>query len=57
MENYEDFIGIREFLERLNTDFFTNPFTTDTGKPANNIPSLDDIDNEGNVSTCQSLNY
>ena len=38
-------------------DFFCNPFTTYTGTPAKNIPSLDEIDNEGIVSTCQNLNY
>ena len=38
-------------------DFFSNPFTTDTGVPANNIPYLDDIDNKGLVYTFRSLNY
>ena len=50
-------IGIREFLERIAVDCFNNTFTTDTGKPEKNIPYLDDIDNEGTVSTCRSLNY
>ena len=32
-------------------------FTTDPGTPTKNITSLDDIDNEGTVYTCWSLNY
>ena len=54
-DHYDNFIGIRELLEQIAADCFNNPFTTDTGTPAKNIPSLDDIDNEGNVSTCRSL--
>ena len=55
--HYNKFMGIRELLERITSDCFNNYFTTDTGTLADNIPSLDDIDNEGTVSTCRSLNY
>ena len=44
MEHYKKFIVIREFSERLAMDCFSNPFTTYTGTPANNIPSLNEID-------------
>ena len=55
--HYGNFIGIREFSERIAADCLNNLFTTDTGTPAKNIYSPDDIDNEGTVSTCRSLNY
>ena len=38
-------------------DFFNNYSTAETGTPAKKIPSLDEIDNEGTVSTYQSLKY
>ena len=38
-------------------DWSSNKFTTDTQAPENNTPSLDEIDNEGTVSTCWILNY
>ena len=44
-------------MERISVDRFNNTFTTDTGNPEKNTPSLDYIDNEGNVSTCRSLKY
>ena len=56
-DRYNKFIGIREFLERIAVGCFNNPFTTDTGTPEKNIPSLDDIDNEGTIPTCWILNY
>ena len=43
-DHYDKFIGIREFLERIAIDCFCNTFTTDTGDPEKNIPSLDGID-------------
>ena len=43
-DQYINFIVIREFLEQLAMDCFSNPFTTDTGTQLNNIPSLCDID-------------
>ena len=43
-DHYDNFIGIREFLEQLALDCFKNPFSTDTGTPANNIPPLDEVD-------------
>ena len=56
-DHNDKFINIRELLERIAYDWFNNIFKTDTGTPENNIPSLDDIDNEGTVSTCCSLHY
>ena len=44
-------------MEQISDDCFNNPFKTDTGTPAKNIPSLDEIDNKGTVSTCRSLIY
>ena len=55
--HYDKFIGIRELSKRIASDFFNNPFTTDTGTLGNNIPSLDEIDNEGTVFTYRRLNY
>ena len=55
--HYDKFIGIRKFLELIAVDCFNNNFTTDTGNLANNIPSLDNIDNEGTVHTCRRLDY
>ena len=54
---YNKFIGIREFLEQIPVDCFNDNFTTDTGVPEKNIPSLDYIDNKVIVYTYQSLNY
>ena len=56
-DHYNKFIGIREFLEIIDADCFNTPFTTDTGTPEKKIPSLDDIDKKGTVSTYLSLNY
>ena len=55
--HYEKNIGIRELSEQITVDFFNNTLTTDKETPEKNIPSLDDIDNEGTVYTCQILNY
>ena len=38
-------------------DCFSNIFTPDKGNLANKISSLDDIDNEGTVSTYRRLKY
>ena len=43
--HHDKFIGIREFSELISADCFNNYFTTNTGMPENNIPSLDGIDN------------
>ena len=56
-DHYENFIGIREFLEQITVDCFSNTFITDIGNPENNIPSFDSIDNEGTVYTCKRFNY
>ena len=56
-EHYENFICIRELLERLAMYCFSNTFTTDTRTPVKNTTYLDDIDNESTVSTCRRLNY
>ena len=34
-DHYEKFIGIREFLERLDQDFFNNNFSPASGTPEN----------------------
>ena len=57
MDHYAKFISIREFLERLAMDSFSNTFTTDTWTLAKIIPYLYRIYNKWNVSTCRSLNY
>ena len=44
-ENYDKFIGIREFLERIAMDCFSNLCTTDTGNLEKCITSLGYIDN------------
>ena len=44
-------------MEQIAVDCFNNNFTTDTGTPAENIASFDDIDNKGTMSTCRSLDY
>ena len=56
-DHYNSFISIRELLERINVDCFSNTFKTDKWMPEKNIPSLDDIDNEGNVSTFHIIKY
>ena len=43
--------------KQISVDCFNNTFTTDTGTPAKNIPSFDDFDNEGTVSTFHRLVY
>ena len=55
--HYNNFINIRELSEQLAMDCFSDTFTTDTGKLANNISSLDEIDNQVTVSTCLGLKY
>ena len=45
------------FSEQIAVDCFNNTFTTYTGMPANNIPSLDDINNKGTVCICQRISY
>ena len=56
-EQYDNFIGFREFLERITMYFFSNTFTIDTGVMAKNIPCLDHIYNKGNLPTCRGLYY
>ena len=56
-DHYDKFIGIRELLEQVAMDCFSNNFTTDIGTPAKNILSLDEIDKKGTVSTCWILNH
>ena len=54
-EHHDKLIGIREFLERLAQDCFNNNFSSDRGIPAKNIPLLDEVDDEGTIYTCRSL--
>ena len=56
-DHYKKFISIRGFSEQIAVDCFNNTFTTYTGMPANNIPSLDDINNKGTVCICQRISY
>ena len=43
-DHYGKFISIRDLLEQLAMDCFSNTFTKETGTPTKNIPYLDDID-------------
>ena len=56
-DHHDKSIGIREFSERIAVHCFKNNFTTDTWTTAKNIPYIDEIYNEGTVSTCWRLNY
>ena len=56
-DHYDKFIITRELLERIDVYCFNNTLKTDTWTSENNITYLDEIDNEGTVSTFQSLNY
>ena len=54
-DHYDKLIIIRELLEQLALDCFNNPFSTDTGTLAKNIPPLDEA-YEGEIfSTCRAL--
>ena len=55
--HYDKLIAIREFLERLAQDCFNNNFSSDIGNPENNIPLLDEVDDEDTDSTCRSLQF
>ena len=55
--HYDKSIGIRKFLEGLALDFFNNPFSTDTGIPEENIPTLDEVYEGEKVSTCRALHF
>ena len=56
-DHYEKFIRIREFSEKFNQDYFNNNFSSDRGTPENNIPPLDEVDDEDTVSTFRSLQF
>ena len=56
-DHYGKFIGIREFSELIAADCFNSNIKTDTGTPANNITSLDNIDNKGTVFNHRNLSY
>ena len=56
-DHYDKFIGIREFLEQIAMDCFSNYVTIDTGTLKKIIPFLDKIDNEVTVSTCRNLKH
>ena len=56
-DQYDKLIIITELLEQIAVDCFNNTFTIDTGTPAKNIPSLDGIDKQFTVYTCQRLIY
>ena len=50
-------IGIRELSEQLVQDWFNHKFSPDRGKPAKNIPPLDEVDYGDKVSTCRALRF
>ena len=56
-EHYDKLIGIREFSEILAQDCFNNNFSSDIGNPENNIPLLDEVNDEDTDSTCRSLQF
>ena len=56
-DHYEKLIGIREFSERLAQHCFKNKFSCDRGTPEENIPPLDEVDDEDKVSTCRALQF
>ena len=49
-DHYEKLIGIRELSEKLAQNCFNNNFSSDIGTQANNIPPLDEVDDEDTVS-------
>ena len=55
--HHDKLIGIREFSERLAQDCFNNKFSSDRGKPVNNIHPLDEVYDEDTVSTCRALQF
>ena len=55
--HYEKLIVIREFSERLDLDCFNSTFSTDTGNPEKNMPTLDEVDEVETVSTCRALRF
>ena len=50
-EHYEKVIGIRRLLGRVSRYCFSNPFSSDSGTPAKNIPLLDGLNDEEPVAT------
>ena len=56
-DHYDKLIGIREFSERFAQDCFNNNFSSDIGTQANNIPPLNEVDDEDTVSTFCSLQF
>ena len=56
-DQYENFIGIRDFLELIPLDFFNNPLSTYTGTLKNKIPTLDEVDEVEKVSNFYSLPF
>ena len=56
-DHYDKLIGIREFSERLDQDFYNKSFSLDRGTPAKNIPPLDEVDDGDTVSTCRELHF
>ena len=56
-EHYNKLVGIRELLEQLALDYFNNPFSTDTGTPANNMLPVDEADEVEKGSTFRALPF
>ena len=56
-DHYDKMIVIREFSERLAQDCLNNNFSSDRRTPENNMPPLDEVDDEDTVYTCHSLQF
>ena len=54
---YNKWIVIREFSERLALDCFNNNFSNDTGTAERNIPTLNEVDEGKTVSNLCALNF
>ena len=57
IDQYGKLFGIREFSEQLALYLFNNPFSTDTGTPAKNIPLLYEVDDGKKVYTFHALHF
>ena len=55
--HFDKLIGIREFSERPDQYCFNNNFSSNIGTPENDIPPLDEVNDEDTVSTFRSLQF
>ena len=56
-DNYDKFIGIKEFSERLALDFLNNHFSDYTGTPAKGITLLDELHYGETFSNFRSIHF